>query len=438
MKIAFYVVGRSRRAQIGLRTSGPTAVLRHGAVCKAHRFLLVKAFRVQIIIPILVMNAEQVSAGMHRIDKLLHSFPASGLLTGRKIIRMLIVIAGFRPSVQMQIELFYAPFSDVLNQPRPFCERCHMIVFFRLFLIIKIGKRMHIGLDSAVDKSAAIKLLHRRKSGRLFPQRNQLSGLLYISTVNAAQIIVITVIQKRIGGASSVIHFPQARLPPDADMSVRSSCGMVHIRPRIPGRIRDGDIAVSLFYLAEPGHIAAGRQKLSAKAQTVHCRLPVIGKQKALSLVDQRIPSGNTIFFLSASAGRSRSERHGNRPADLFYGKVFLADGNPLKMYLSHAALLRSLSGLFDPAICIKGIGILFPVKRAVAGSYSPAIPGFHRLMADFFPSGKIQLFLRRNDDRTDRAFRFPLCSSCRNADLKCLFAQADRKPGNRSHGHHQ
>ena len=62
------------------------------------------AFCLLIEISVLVMDTEKIAELLHRLRKLSHPFPSTGLCTGRPYIRMLIVIACIAPSVKVEIE----------------------------------------------------------------------------------------------------------------------------------------------------------------------------------------------------------------------------------------------------------------------------------------------------------------------------------------------
>lgn len=58
LEITLYIIGRLGSAQIGLRASRPPFMFRYRAVRKPYRIFLIKGIRIQIVIPVLVMNSK--------------------------------------------------------------------------------------------------------------------------------------------------------------------------------------------------------------------------------------------------------------------------------------------------------------------------------------------------------------------------------------------
>ena len=110
-------------------------------------------------------------------------------------------------------------------------------------------------------------------------------------------------------------------------------------------------------------------------------------------------------------------------------------NGDPIKMHLSHAALIRLFSRLLYPAESVKSERIFLPVQKPIAAAYPSAISGFHQFVADLLPSAKVQFSCRGDNDRTKGGVRFPLRPPGADADLKRPFAQTDREPVCQAHG---
>ena len=105
VKIALYIIKCLRCAQIGLRSARPFCMGIMASVHTLHCIFFLIGGCIMIIVTVLVMNAKVTADLMHRLCQGSHTVPSAGLLTGRKIIRMTIVIARLCPAIQMQIHL---------------------------------------------------------------------------------------------------------------------------------------------------------------------------------------------------------------------------------------------------------------------------------------------------------------------------------------------
>ena len=116
--------------------------------------VIIIAFRLLVEIPVLVMNAEEVAQFFHGLRKLTHAFPSAGLHTSRADIRMLIVISGISPTVEVKVELLYSVRLKGTHLFRSFSKRNQTIILIRCILIKKFRIRLYAGLDPFMHKGS--------------------------------------------------------------------------------------------------------------------------------------------------------------------------------------------------------------------------------------------------------------------------------------------
>ena len=114
-EIALYIIGSLAGAQITLPAACPARKLWHFSMDIMDRIFLIECGGIHIIIPVLVVNAEHITAFLHGIGKGLHAFPAACFFTGRKIIGVLIIVSRIAPAIQMQIQLLHALFFKMTD-----------------------------------------------------------------------------------------------------------------------------------------------------------------------------------------------------------------------------------------------------------------------------------------------------------------------------------
>ena len=353
---------------------------------------------------------------MDRIHQALHALPASGLRTGIPVVRMLVVVAGLRPAVQMQKQLFHTHALQAFHLFFPDGKQGDMVVFLRILFIKEIRFRIDVGLDAAVHDAAAYQIFYGRDSGGLFRKGNKQPGILHIASVNLAQVIIIAVLGKYIFHAAPVIHFPKARLPPCPDMGIRAARRMLQPRARIPGCGGNRNITCLILHLAVPGHIAPSRKKSSVKGKSACLIFPGVGDQKPLPFIYKRLPGlGRAVKF------------HASRPSHLFDGKPFFTNGYPFKMY--PAKQLRRTSGtvlfhLLHPDGSLESIRILRPVQLPVRGTDSLSHAAFKRFMYNLLPARKINDLLLRHNDRAEVLRPFPFRYACLNFHMQRILIQ--------------
>ena len=181
-------------AQVGLRAARPSGVLGVAAVRQHGGVGRVEGRRVQIVVAVLVMDAEQVAQLVHGVAQLLHALPAAGFGTGGQIVRVLVVIARLRPSVEMQVHLLDAKLVQIFHLPGSGGEGGDEVVLLRIFRVIEIGLWIDIGLDAAVNKAAADQVVDRGHPRGLLRQRGEQAVLLDIAAVDLAQVVVVAAV----------------------------------------------------------------------------------------------------------------------------------------------------------------------------------------------------------------------------------------------------
>ena len=142
VKIALYIIKCLRCAQIGLRPARPFCMGIMASVHALHCIFFLIGGCIMIIVTVLVMNPEVTADLMHRLCQGPHAVPAAGLLTGRKIIRMTIVIARLCPAIQMKIHLSCSLLMKPANHFLPVRKRSQTAVFLRMLMIIKFRCRI--------------------------------------------------------------------------------------------------------------------------------------------------------------------------------------------------------------------------------------------------------------------------------------------------------
>ena len=163
------------------------------------------------------MDAEQIAPRMQGFLQVFHAFPAARFLAGRQVVRMLVIITGLSPAIQVQIEFFHPGFMICLQLMFALFKRGKPIVLLGIARIEERGFRIHMGLDPQMHEPAADQLLHGSYAGRFLFQCRCQTILKYISPIDLCQSIVVAGGTEGIAKDSPVVHLPQARLPPGRD-----------------------------------------------------------------------------------------------------------------------------------------------------------------------------------------------------------------------------
>ena len=106
------------------------------------------------------MHAEHITKLLHGVRELLQALPPAGLFAGGQIIRVLVVVSGLPPAVQMQVELVHAQSLQALHPFGPVGERHQPVVFFRIFFVIIGGAFRHMALALHMHDAATDELFH--------------------------------------------------------------------------------------------------------------------------------------------------------------------------------------------------------------------------------------------------------------------------------------
>ena len=392
-------------AQIGLRAASPSCMLWIGAIRKHGRISWVKGWSIQIIVAVLVMDTEHESQTMHGVNQRFHSFPAACFDTSRQIVRMMVVISRFSPTVQMQVHLSDTKLIEIFHLFFSCSKGGDKVILFRIFRIIEIRLWIYIGFDSAVNKGTANQIIDRRNPCSFFFQRSKETVLFDIVAVNLAQVVVVTVIQEGVFKTSAVVHLAKTWFPPGSNMGVRSVSRMFCVDTTVPWCGSNCNVTCAMFYLTEPRHISTGGEKLSVKRKFFQSNSPVVWNQQTLSLVEKG------VIFLAAFF-----KLHITWPSYLLDGKILFANWNPFKV--------NGFVDLFYPNNGIKRVGICFAKIVSVGRMNSLSNAAAKFSMTDFFPLGKRNFSFFGEDGRAEMITPFPFNACCLDLISKCRFVQ--------------
>ena len=112
-------------------------VLRHAAVCKLDSIFLIKGFGCKIVVTVLVMDTKEVTHLMHGIYQRFHAFPAACFFTCRCVIRVLVIVTGLSPAIQMHIKLFHAKLMKGSCFFFALCKGVQRFVVLRVIFVIE-------------------------------------------------------------------------------------------------------------------------------------------------------------------------------------------------------------------------------------------------------------------------------------------------------------
>ncbi len=327
-EIALHIIRGLGGAEVCLMSACPVGVLRNGAVRLEAAEGGVEGLPVEIVVPVLVVDAEEISAVVEGIRQLLHAIPAAGLLTGGQIVGMLVVVSRVSPAVQVQVELLEALGPEGFDLLCPCPEGHHPVVLAGMLRIVHGGFRAYMILDSPMEEEASDQPLHPGGLRRLFLQAAEQALLLHIAAVHFADIVVVTSAQQRVAHDPAVAHLPQAGPPAHPGFRVGPSGGMLRVEGAVPGLLADGDVPFSGLHLAEPGHVTGGGAQGAAEGELPQLRLPGIGNQEPLMVVQQRVP---VLPFLP--------EGHGPGPCDGLDAGTLFPQGDPLEEHVPRGPL---------------------------------------------------------------------------------------------------
>ena len=192
------------------------------------------------------------------------------------------------------------------------CKRCQVIVLLRICRIKEIRIFLHLCLNAFMYKCTADQFINRRIPCCFFSQGSQSSLFIHISSVNLAKSVIIAIGSKRISHNSAILHSAQAWFKINSHMGIRTACRMLCIVTGIPRSHTDGNISFLVFYLSEPGHIAACCFKKSIEHNRRQLCFPCIWNQYSLLMRKQCIPAFFCLF-----------KRHLSGPQNLLYMKPF-------------------------------------------------------------------------------------------------------------------
>ena len=154
-EITFHIVRCLGGAEVGLAPAGPVGMFRYPAVRLKAAEGSIKGLSAEIIISVLVVDPEKVTAGMHGVGQLFHALPAAGFHAGRQIVGMLVVISGVSPAVQMEEQLFEPLFAELPDFICPDPERNHTVIFIRIFRVIHGRLLANMVFDAPVEEEAS-------------------------------------------------------------------------------------------------------------------------------------------------------------------------------------------------------------------------------------------------------------------------------------------
>ena len=304
LEIAPHIIQGLGCAEIILGSACPTRQGKKGAVC-AHGSIV----RV-IVIPVLVRHPEHIAQFLHSIRKLLQALPSAGLFAGGQIVRVLIVVSGLPPSVQVEVELVHTHLFQPLYPFRPVGERNQFIVFLRIFLIIIGGSRGYMALALHMHDAAADKLFHIGILSGFFSQGAGTAFLVGYFAVELAEGDIIAACgHEAVGGGTGIAHFAHRGQMAQGHPG-RASCGMVYGISAVPTLSHIAQIAALGRNLSPPGHVGGLGTHLSVEGKLLSHHLgPVCGQELSLHGVQHRIRTGLVCY-----------KRGG--PADLFHGRA--------------------------------------------------------------------------------------------------------------------
>ena len=290
LKVAADVVLRQRRAEIVLPSARPARHFKEAAVRAQGRVVRIVGRRVEVIVAVLVVDAEHVAQLLHGVREGLEPRPAAGLPAGRQVIGMLVVVAGLSPAVQMQIQLVNAHALEPANAFFPLGKRRHMVVRLQVLGVIERAFRHAVRLAVHVHHAAAHELADVGVCRSLLAQRVRAALLVDHLPVQAAERHIVAARRhEAVGHRAGIAHLAQRRQM--AHVHARRTAGrMVDRIGVVPEVAGVAEIAALRGDLAPPGHVGGFGAHLSVKGHFLaHGLRPVGGQKLALHRVEHGI-----------------------------------------------------------------------------------------------------------------------------------------------------
>ena len=125
---------------------------------------------VEVVVPVLIVNGEDVTQIVTRLGQMLHAFPAPGVRRGRENVGVQIVIPAKAPSIQVDV----GPLDSLLGQLAkllgPRIETRHHMVLGGVVLVVVLRFGLNVHEDAGVNHRAGDELPDQRAAGHLLRQ----------------------------------------------------------------------------------------------------------------------------------------------------------------------------------------------------------------------------------------------------------------------------
>ena len=295
--VALDVVGGEPPAQVLLSTSGPTRVFGDRTVGQAYGVAIVVRGGIAMVVAVLVVQAEQVSALVRGVGERAQPLPSAGFGAGRQVVGVLVVVSGLSPAVEVHVQPADAGLAQRAQLVGAPAEGDERVVALRMLRIVhgRIGLDVRFGAD--VHPHAAGQLPYGGVAHGLFGERAQQAVFVGPGAIgfghagDGGELAG----EQPVADRAAIIHAPQAGFEPGADVRVGAVRRMVDDVSGVGGRLADGHVSrrVGVPEVADLGverHVAAFGPVAPVERDGGRGRGPVVGDHGALAVGDERDP----------------------------------------------------------------------------------------------------------------------------------------------------
>ncbi len=104
--------------------------------------------RVEVVVPVLIVDREDKAQFVAASGQPLHSLPASGLGAGRQDVRVQVVVAAKAPAVQVDVGAVDSFRGQLPKLSGSLVERDELVVLRRVVLVVVMRLRLDVGEDA--------------------------------------------------------------------------------------------------------------------------------------------------------------------------------------------------------------------------------------------------------------------------------------------------